>query len=679
MPRLACLPPVLLLLLAACAPSPGLRAPPVERPVPATPAAAAAPDRAADVREEGALRFDGIPERDPTVTESLRPYAAIRPSNFFGWLPGDRGILIGTRFGNTQQLHVVSMPEGMRRQITFFDEPIAAATVSPSPEINGAIFAKDDGGDENFQLYFIDFERNDVRPLTRDRARNERVVIARDGHTYAYASSRRSGADFDIWVASLIGTEPPRLLLAQGGAWYPLDFSPDGKSLLVQRYESVLKSELYLVDVADGRFRKLLPNQPESSNPAARFAPDGSGVYFVSDAGETGFLTLYFHDFETRHSTPVGPQTFWDVSEFDLSPDGRYLVINHNTNGSSLLRVFDRSQEDREISKFSVEPGVVGQVQINRYGTEVGFRLSSAQYVGDVISLAFAVKQLTRWTRGETGGILPDGFVVPRTIQYATFDNYGNTPVPVQIPAHVYDPRGAGPHPVLILIHGGPEAQARPQFSDWIQYLVRELKMAVIVPNVRGSSGYGRAFLAADDGFKREDAVKDIGALLDWIATQPQFDARRVVVMGGSYGGYMVLASLARFGDRLAAGIDIVGISHFVTFLENTHPYRRDQRRVEYGDERDPEMRAFLERISPLNQVDRMRRPLLVIHGANDPRVPQREAEQIVAALRGRGVPVWYLLARDEGHGFRKQSNQRRMDEVVVQFLRHFVLDERGS
>ena len=225
-----------------------------------------------------------------------------------------------------------------------------------------------------------------------------------------------------------------------------------------------------------------------------------------------------------------------------------------------------------------------------------------------------------------------------------------------------------------MLIHGGPEGQTRPRFSRYTQYLNRALGAAVVAPNVRGSAGYGKSWLLLDNGRKREESVRDIGALLDWIAAQPELDPERVAVLGGSYGGYMVLASLVHYGERLRCAVDVVGIANFVTFLENTQGYRRDLRRAEYGDERDPEMRSFLQSISPTTHAERIRRPLLVAQGANDPRVPASESEQIVAALRRTKTPVWYLLARDEGHGFRKRRNQDALMATIGLFVKTFLL-----
>jgi dipeptidyl aminopeptidase/acylaminoacyl peptidase len=279
-------------------------------------------------------------------------------------------------------------------------------------------------------------------------------------------------------------------------------------------------------------------------------------------------------------------------------------------------------------------------------------------------------RKIERWTESETGGLNPTGFIEPELVRVKSFDG-------LAVSGFLYRPdpkKFPGRRPVIINIHGGPEGQSRPIFQGRNNYYLNELGVAVLYPNVRGSTGYGKTFLTLDNGFKREDSVRDIGAFLDWVAQDAGLDAERVAVMGGSYGGYMTLASLVHFSDRLRCGIDVVGISSFVTFLKNTQDYRRDLRRVEYGDERDPAMAAHLEQISPLNNVARIRKPLFVVQGQNDPRVPVTEAEQMVKAIRAQGGTGWYLLAKDEGHGFAKKKNADFQFLSMIAFLQEFLL-----
>ena len=632
-------------------------------------AAAPAPEA-----QRGNLVSDGIPAVSEELRASLRRYQNTRPAGFVGWLPDDSGALISVRFGEVPQLAKVTQLEGMRTQLTFFDEPVTAAEVSPNPEVNGAIFAKDRGGDEYFQLHFLSFADASTRLLTDGKSRNEGPIFAPDGHRFAYSSTQRTSRDFDIWIGDLNSREAHRLVVQSGGTWNPLDFSDDGKSLLVREWISALDSRIHRLDLASGKLERIQVGRGISADSAARFEPDGRHVLVLSDAlGE--YRSLVRVDLQSGVALRQLPKLSWDVEEFDISADGTHLAVLRNIDGNSTITIHDRNQDLAETASIALDNGVVAHCEFNHAGTEIGFAVSGPQIPGDVFSRRLGSGLLSRWTRGETGGIDPNTFVVPTLFHFGAQDPDPKLMnLPRQIPAHLYQPLGTGPFPVLIIIHGGPEAQARPAFSEFIQFMVRERGVAVIVPNVRGSSGYGKTYLALDDGLKREDSVRDIGDLIGWVGTQKQLDRSRVGVYGGSYGGFMVLSSLVNYSEQLRAGVDIVGISSLVTFLENTNPYRVDQRRPEYGDERDPKMREFLTRISPLTNVDKIRRPLLIIQGANDPRVPRSEAEQILEAVRGKGQTAWYLLALDEGHGFKKKSNRDRMGEVVVQFLDQHLL-----
>ena len=436
-----------------------------------------------------------------------------------------------------------------------------------------------------------------------------------------------------------------------------MDWNPDGNHLLIQQYVSITDSRVHLLEPESGERKQLLgdANDP-STNMALAFDATGSGAFVVTDQG-SDFTRLAHLDLTSGMLQVITADIPWNVSEFALSEDGRRSAFVVNQGGISKLYLMDPAS--LAYVPVEIPTGLVFSLSFSPDGTKLAMTLNSAQTASDVFTLALGEStteagELVRWTHSEVGGLDTGTFSVPELVHFPTFDEVDGEPR--QIPAFVYKPKGPGPHPVIISIHGGPEGQYRPSFSSTYQTWIAELGAAIIAPNVRGSSGYGREYVMLDNGMKREDSVKDIGALLDWIATQPDLDASRVAVYGGSYGGYMVLASMVHYSDRLKAGVEIVGISNFVTFLENTQDYRRDLRRVEYGDEREPEMRAHLEKISPNENAAMITAPLLVAQGQNDPRVPVTESQQIVRDVRAAGYDVWYMNCLNEGHGFRKKE-----------------------
>lgn len=609
----------------------------------------------------GQLEIEGVPPVPDALLARLRPYQNTRQASFLGWI-GD-GILIGTRFGNTTQLHRVETPLGARRQLTFFDEPVGTAQVSPLPEPEGFIYARDVGGSEFYQLFRFNLASGDSVMLTDGKSRYSNVVWSRDGREFAYTTTERNGRDWDIHIQDLAGNT--RVALAVGGSgWHATDWSPDGQRLLAIRYVSINESYLHEVELQTGALRQLLSDAPPGAITDAAYGPTGKYVYFTSDMNAE---TVALHRARRADGVidVVAGDSQWGVEQFAIK--GTRLAFAINEDGFSRLRVL-ALPDLVPVPLPELPSGTYFSLKFSADGSRLGFAVNRAAAPTDVYSIDLADMALTRWTRSEPGGLREESMAEPELVHYSTFDGR-------EIPAFVYVPAGDGPHPVLIEIHGGPEGQYRPRFSYTTQFLVNELGIAVVAPNVRGSAGYGKAYLKLDNGYLREDSVKDIGALLDWIATRDDLETERVVVSGGSYGGYMVLASLVHFGDRLTAGVERVGISNFVTFLENTQGYRRDLRRAEYGDERDPDMREFLERISPLNQVEKIGRPMLIAQGLNDPRVPASESEQIVTALRERDVPVWYVLARDEGHGFRKKVNRDYLTAATALFLEHHLLN----
>lgn len=625
-----------------------------------------------EIRRLGPLVLDGMPDIPPRLRDELRPYMSIRSAGFSGWHPDGQGILITTRFGETGQVHWVKKPLGQRRQLTFYDEPVGSVTVSPSAEVGGFLFTKDIGGGEAFQVFFYDLASGKSRLLSDGAARHGAPMWSRDGERFAYFTTRRNGRDWDVVAGS--SKEGEEGTLWQGdGAWVPIDFSPEGDRLLITRFVSANENHPHVLDLKTGKAEPFLPRGEKVAFGVMSFTPDGQSVVFTSDA-DSEFKSLRRYHLASGQETVLSQQP-WDVEAFDVSPDGNTVAYVVNADGSSRLFLW---REDGIVDLANTVPmGRINGLQFSPDGQHLGFQLNSPRTPGDAFSYDLEAKELVRWTQSEIGGLNDQDFVEPTLIRYPTFDSVDGSPR--QIPAFYYKPEGEGPFPVVIRIHGGPEGQSRPTFDSLMQYWIRELGIAVLVPNVRGSAGYGKSYLKLDNGRLREDSVADIGALLDWIDTRSELDSERVATMGGSYGGYMVLASLVHYSDRVRAAVDVVGISNFVTFLRNTKDYRRDLRRVEYGDEREPGMEDFLESISPANHADKMDSPLFIVQGKNDPRVPVTESEQMVAELRQQGKDVWYLMAEDEGHGFRKQGNREIYNQSVVLFLQRYLLSSSLS
>jgi acetyl esterase/lipase len=671
--RHACIPVLLLAAMALTCPNAFGQAPRVER---------------------GNLVYDGIPLAAMDADAALSGWLNARGATFLDWL-ADGGLLVSLRAGDTAQLQRVARPLAAPEQLTRDAEPITSAVAHPY-DANVVVYRKDRGGNENTQLWLRDVARSTERLLTDGTSRHGPPVFAHDGRRIAYYGNARDPASNDIFMSDIGSEAAPRLVLAGGSADLDVqDWSPDDTRLAVIRYRSSTDSELLLVDVATGaetpvepppakattgrrgRGRSKADNRPVSVG-MARFALDRRGLYFTADRGGE-FMGLHYIDLATRQLTTLTPNTRWDVEGFDLSPDGRFLAYTLNEGGVSRLVLRDLRLKADVLLPPPPAGALIESLSFDRRTDRLAVALQTASsppevFVYDIVpgdAAALPAVALVRWTQGELAGIDRAKLVPAQLVSFPTWDDVGNRRR--QLSAFVYRPTTPGPHPVIIDIHGGPESQFRPRWDAFRQYLVAELGYVVVAPNVRGSSGYGRSFLKLDDGALREDSVRDIGALLVWLAAQRDFDRNRVVVAGGSYGGYMALASLVQYGDRLAGGIDMVGISNFVTFLTNTSGYRRDLRRVEYGDERDPQMRALLSAISPLTNAASIRKPLLIAQGLNDPRVPASESEQMKAVMRANGGEVWYLAAKDEGHGFRRKANSDAWRAATVAFLKYLA------
>lgn len=606
-----------------------------------------------------------VPPLNTQLGARLNQYANTRSAFVYGWQ--DDTLLIGTRFSETTQMHRVKQPLGYRQQLTFLPEPLAGAAIPKSGAKDKILISWDEGGSEFDQLFLFDVNTGTSSMVSDGKSLYGAMQWASDEQSFIYVTTERNGRNWDIHQQDLMGNKKV-LLETEQGYWYPVDWSADGERLLVKHRVSINESSIYELVIATGELTKLVGAAPGESVSIGHASYDNEdGVYYTSDA-DSEFLRLHRLELATGKIQVITKDVQWNVEGFVLSPDYKYLAYSVNEEGFSKLTVLNL-YNNRPVRLNNPPQGIMTGFAFSPDSKKLALSINTPISPTDVYVIDIRRSKTTRWTQSEVGGMDTNKFVDAELFRYSSFDKRS-------IPAFIFKPDTPGPHPVVVLIHGGPEAQYRPYFSTTVQSYVNEMNVAVIAPNVRGSNGYGKSYLQLDNGFKREDSVQDIGALLDWIGQQDDLRADRVAVTGGSYGGYMVLASMVHFGDKLAAAVESVGISNFVTFLENTQPYRQDMRRVEYGDERDPKMRAHLEKISPLNHVDKMRTPLLISQGANDPRVPASESEQIRQALDEAGVSAWYILARDEGHGFRKKTNRDYDRAAKFAFLEHYLSQE---
>ena len=615
------------------------------------------------------LVAEGVPAIPAELRQDVSRYLEFRSASFNSWHPKRREILITTRFAETPQLHAVAMPGGARRQLTFLPEPVAGGSYRPKTgEL--IVFSQDAGGGEFYQLYRYDLKDGRISLLTDGKSRNSGPRWSKSGRQFAYTSTRRNGKDNDIYVMNPTdSTSDRKLMEVTGGGWSVMAWSPDDSSLLVGEYISINESYLYLADATTGDKKLLTPRTGEKvAWSEAEFAEDSKSIFVTTDKGSE-FQRLCRLELASGKLTPLTAHIPWNVDTFDLAPDGKLLAFVINEDGVSKLHLMN-AKSGRELRAPKLPLGVIGGLEWHDNNRDLAFSMNSARSPTDAYSLDAKTGKVERWTQSETGGLDPETFVEPELVKLKSFDGLG-------ISAFIYRPdpkKFPGPRPVLINIHGGPEGQSRPIFQARNNYYLNELGVALVYPNVRGSDGYGKTFLTLDNGFKREDSVKDIGAIIDWIKKDSRLDGQRIAVIGGSYGGYMVLATMIHFADELRCGVDVVGISNFLTFLKNTQDYRRDLRRAEYGDEREEKMRAHLEKISPTANVKKIAKPLFIVQGRNDPRVPLTESEQMVKALRDQGNQVWYLMAKDEGHGFGKKKNVDFQFLSTILFFQEFLL-----
>jgi len=633
------------------------------------------------VTPPAALVMENVPPVPAAVAAQVAKYTEFRPTNFSGWHPTKVEMLIARRHKNTPQVYSLAKPGAEPVLLTDFPEPVRSASYQPT-DGKYVMFAKDTGGNEVFRGFRMEIGsgKTDAVPVTPEGKRVGGVAWANSGKQVVYTTvpvNRQGSADkikTELFLADPLKPEAARKVTEfDGGGWGGFAFSPDDKQLAYLQYVSANESYIWLMDLGTGQSRRITEKNGNEavSYGGARFSKDGKGLYTVTDRGSE-FQRLTLIDLATLKHTVLTTDLNWDVTGIDLSDDGKLLAYISNEDGTNVLRLMSLP-DHKPLTTPKLPLGTIGGIDWHKNSTDLGFSVTSATSPSEVYSFNVKTGTVTRWTTHEKMEIDTATFVEPELVRWKSFDGRMISGFLYRAPAAKFP----GKRPVLVNIHGGPEAQARPGFQARNNYFVNEMGISLIYPNVRGSDGYGKSFLKLDNGKLREDSVKDIGALFDWIATQKDLDAGKVAVTGGSYGGYMSLAVATLYPERIAAAIDVVGISNFVTFLERTESYRRDLRRVEYGDERDPDMRKWMEEIAPLNRANRIKKPLFVVQGKNDPRVPWQEADQIVASAKKNGAQVWYMMANDEGHGFAKKANADYQFYSTITFLKQTLLDAK--
>ncbi len=630
-----------------------------------------------------ALHAEGVPPLPMRLVEAVRPYTTIAGHALVDVHPQRAEMVVAHRppDASITQIFRLRAPMAALEPLTRGADPVSSADWEPG-QGRFLVFSRSRGGDEANQLYRLDPDSGAETRLTAPDRRHallgwlpgSRLLVASVPLDRTAAGGRREQLQTELAIVDPLAPEAARLVARLDGiGWFAAAVAADGRRVALGRARSSTDSEVWTLDLEAGpsSLRKRLPatDAPTASVRPDAFSADGRHLFLRSDAaGE--FRELVRLDLASGAVQRLSAHIPWDIGSVEASPDGRRLAVLANAGGRSTLHLFDAASgaELAFPAAAALAGADVARVRWADGGRALALQIAGAGGPAQIHRLSLDASAVQAWTQpAGVDRLKPAQFAQAEAVRWTGVDGLALSGW-----MHRPDPRRfPGPRPVLMLVHGGPASQADAGWIGRYHYLVEERGVAVIQPNVRGSSGFGKTFVSLDDGWKREDSVKDLGRLLDWIATQPLLDASRVVVMGGSYGGYMSLAASVHFADRIAGAVSTVGISNFVSFLERTESYRRDLRRTEYGDERDPAMRAFLQRISPLNNVERITKPLLVVQGRNDPRVPWTESEQIVRRLQQRGQPVWYLLADNEGHGFARRENAEAYFATVVRFLDH--------
>jgi acetyl esterase/lipase/Tol biopolymer transport system component len=612
-----------------------------------------------------AFVFEGGRPTSVTVLDTIEPYLSTRSAHLVSYTK-DSGVLILTQLGGTTQVHRVDHPLGAREQLTFGPGSVAQASFDPLDSAS-IFYRADREGSERYSVHHLELDTRKLRSLTPHGAHTRGYMTTRTGDILLFSYSE-DGTESVITVLDADGN-PPREVFRGPGAWTPNSIAPDGQRLLLREFKAADDVSLDLLELGSGQLTRLYGGTPGEVCKTAAFLPDGSAVDLLANRGGD-FISLWRLELDGGRWTELTPKQSWDIESFTRQPSGKRIAVVANEDGASVIYMTDPGKRSlREIAR----PG--GVVQDLRFSDSRHLlaTISTPGAPADVYEYDTSDGKAVRWTKSEIGGLHPDHFITPTVIRFRSFDG-------LEIPADYYRPRGPGPFATVIYVHGGPERQARPSFNPFFQYLAAERNVAVIAPNLRGSTGYGLTYMGLDDATKRMDVIADVGALLDWITAQSELAEDRVAIIGVSYGGFVTLASLIEHGERLVAGANIVGVADIEGLLLNTGEYRRDLRRREYGDERDEATLAWMREVSPLRRAAAITQPLFIAHGINDPRVPGSIAETLAATVREGGGEVWLLLAQREGHSVQETGTHAELFRRLATFLERFLLaPPRGS
>jgi dipeptidyl aminopeptidase/acylaminoacyl peptidase len=620
-----------------------------------------------------AVTVEGIPPIPQSIADGLAAYAQFRQAQMQAWNPAKRQMLVTTNLGPVPQIHFVDGPGRDRRQLTWYAAGVSHAFVGASfdpADGNTFVFEHDPGGSELRSLYRFDMTTGAITLVAESKTRYPHVW-SRQGKWLAFDSSERNGRDRDLYVMQPSDPKTRRLLAQVEGPFNPNDWSPDGNWLLANEITSNSEKYIWLFDVKTGQKRALTPRDGEKAIWSdARFSIDGKKVYAISDKGG-GEPRIWRCDVAACTWTPVTAEgVVVDSGGFEISPDGSILAFAGDKGSHTDLQLLDlTTMKPRPLPALT--KGFISQLRWRPGSRELAFTLASVKSQGDVYSVDTSLGTVTRWTTSEStfnSDVLP----APDVVEWKSFDGQ-------MISGILYRPavKFTGPRPVLVQFHGGPEARDRARWLGRSNYFLNEMGIAILCPNVRGSTGFGRKFALMDDGGRRGDAVKDVGAMLDWIAARPELDKNRVVLSGGSYGGWLALQAGIVYNDRIRGIIEGAGQTNLVTYLEKTDAARQENRRLEFGDERDPEMRAYLTSISPVTRASDLKKPTFIIHPGKDIRVPVDQARELLKALKANNAPVWYAEFADSNHeNFTGSSaNNDWMLASWIMFMKTFVLN----